>query len=408
MIFTHGIFETSNLTLRLMVERGLRSASSHRHGRASLLLFVDSGLLSRMPDLPHRLDAYVAEHADILAWSGEPDVMPEWGRHAQDQNAVSRIQELVLDEGLREQDVVLAVGGKTLMERVGFALGTLSCKPLYIQAPSMAVDQAYAALGDTHFIGFGRREACLSVHCPPLAVINDADFLGLHTLVQRQDAAAGLLHYAVTHDGELLDAMEARADVLKAGEIEALAEIVNCCAESHLSKLSQTWDKNPKTRGCKEAAAGEEVLSFGHWLASELLTLPGVAISKGQALLAGIAVDSHYSYAKGMLDSANLYRVFTALDSFGYRQAMPDLALFAAEEFDRFVVELLAQNQVGKRTVKSPQKIGLKALGETVTMGELDIDTLRRSIDAVITVSGTARSPSGAREVDEDEFQESA
>ncbi len=381
VVFTHGVFEPRNLALRMMIERvESPSSDSDASARPTVLLVVDSALLEQEPTLPARVNAYFAEHADAMNWSGDMDVVPVSGNRAHDQNTVSRIQELILDDGLGESDVVLAMGGSRLLARAGFAVGTLRCKPRFIRIPATIEGQAYAALGVEHAIGFGRRDAELSIRFSPLAVLNDLDFLGALPPSQKQEGIATVALYALRTDAEAWDRLMALAPELRAGKQDAISNLVHKVAEAELETSRDDAQSRPLS-----CVAGSRVsaLPFATWLAEELLRIEPSSVSWAQALWVGMAVDSHYAFSVGAMSSTELHRVFRVLEAMDYRAAVPELALFAADGFDDFADGLLQSETV--------HKLGLEEVGREVDVGLVDVDTLRSSIDAVITVAGVSR-----------------
>ena len=81
------------------------------------------------------------------------------------------------------------------------------------------------------------------------------------------------------------------------------------CAELHLDHIGRQGD--PFEFGSSRP------LDFGHWSAHKLEELTGGAVRHGEAVAIGIALDSLYSYALGMIRKKELTRILTLLRDLG-------------------------------------------------------------------------------------------
>ena len=60
-------------------------------------------------------------------------------------------------------------------------------------------------------------------------------------------------------------------------------------------------------------------LDFGHWAAHKMEHLSGYEIRHGEAVAIGIALDSTYSFLKGMITANELDRIIAVIRSLGFQ-----------------------------------------------------------------------------------------
>jgi 3-dehydroquinate synthase len=96
-----------------------------------------------------------------------------------------------------------------------------------------------------------------------------------------------------------------------------MAYMIRRCAELHMRQIGQGGD--PFETGSARP------LDFGHWSAHRLETLTNYHLRHGEAVAIGIALDTRYSVACGLLETAAEERVRFLLDHLGFRLWHPAL-----------------------------------------------------------------------------------
>jgi 3-dehydroquinate synthase len=185
----------------------------------------------------------------------------------------------------------------------------------------------------------------LGTFAPPFAVINDFDFL--KTLDDR-DWRSGIseaIKVALIKDARFFEWMEENVDSLSSRKMEPMQELIVTCAQMHLDHIA---GKDPFETGSSRP------LDFGHWAAHKLEHLTKYQIRHGEAVAIGIALDTTYSYLKGMLDHDSLIRVISLIKSLGFLLYVPELSgealLKGLEEF--------REHLGGELTIMLLEKIG--------------------------------------------------
>ena len=90
------------------------------------------------------------------------------------------------------------------------------------------------------------------------------------------------------------------------------------CAELHL--------KHIRTSGDPFEQGSARPLDFGHWGAHRLEEMSDGELRHGEAVAIGVAMDSLYSYLKGMITKESVIRIREALEGVGFTLTHPALA----------------------------------------------------------------------------------
>ena len=134
------------------------------------------------------------------------------------------------------------------------------------------------------------------------------------------------------------------------------------CAEIHLEHI--------RTAGDPFELGSARPLDFGHWAGHQLEVMTGGAEGHGQAVAAGIALDSYYAMRTGRLTPLELDRILAALRDCGLPVYHP---LFAVRQPDGgpavFAgLEQLREHLGGLLTITLPDGIGRKVEVHTVDL----------------------------------------
>src|SRR5690606_8630032 len=146
-------------------------------GPARVLAFVDTHVAAALPDLPDRLRAYAAAHADRFTLAGR--VQPVIGGEAckNDRDAIYRVLNAIDEAHIDRQSYVIVIGGGAVLDCVGFAAAIAHRGVRLVRLPTTTLAQADSGVGVKNGInGFGKKNF-LGSFAVPWAVINDERFL---------------------------------------------------------------------------------------------------------------------------------------------------------------------------------------------------------------------------------------
>jgi 3-dehydroquinate synthase len=179
--------------------------------------------------------------------------------------------------------------------------------------------QADASIGVKNGINAFGKKNFIGTFAPPVAVLNDADFLP--TLSQR-DWIGGLaeaVKVALIKDASFFTFLEEHAEALAERDLDLMQRVIYRSAVLHLDHIVNGGD--PFEFGSSRP------LDFGHWAAHKLEHLSGYELGHGQAVAIGIALDSTYAYLMGLLPRNLWQRILTTLRTLGFELYDPWLDL---------------------------------------------------------------------------------
>jgi len=299
--FTTGSLSPSNPILAEALVR-------REHRKHKVAVIVEQRVLELWPDLERGVRSYLlgipthCELAGFKALLGGEDCKNE----GNPKEIYLWFNELALDRHC----VVIAIGGGAFQDLVGFAAGIFHRGLRLIRMPTTVLSQNDSGVGVKNGVNaFGKKNS-LGTFTPPFAVINDFDFL---TTLAARDRIAGMaeaVKVALIKDRAFFDWLWDHADALAAFDKAPVATLIQRCAELHLQHIATSGD--PFELGSARP------LDYGHWAAHKLESLSGYTLRHGEAVAIGLALDTRYSGAAGMLPMAEVEKILTLLERLGF------------------------------------------------------------------------------------------
>lgn len=299
VVFTRGVFRPGNPVLSATMGR----LEKHRVHRA--LVFVDSGIARTHRRVCRDIGAYFKAHRDRIALSAPPVVVPG-GEHAKnDDGLFRRVTDLLSHHRVDRQSFVVIVGGGAILDAVGFAASVFHRGVRVIRIPTTALAQNDSGVGVKTAINLGRGKNLIGTFAPPFAVLNDAEFLD--TLPDREWKAgiAEAFKVAIIKDRAFFRELCRDAALLRRRSRPHMERLVRKCALLHLHHI--------RTGGDPFEFGRARPLDFGHWSAHKLETMTGYRINHGEAVAAGVALDTVYASLKDWLTAAERERILDGM-----------------------------------------------------------------------------------------------
>ena len=323
-------------------------------------VFVDSG--------------FAAANSDALAavsrFDPSPTLVPGGAPAKNDESVIRAILERLAASRLDRHSYVVAIGGGSVLDAVGFAAALFHRGVRLIRVPTTVLSQADAGIGVKNGIDFLGQKNLLGVFAPPRAVICGR---GMVRTLPREEKIAGLsecVKVGIIRDANYFESLETDLPLLRECEPAALARATETAARIHLRQITEGGD--PFERGSARP------LDFGHWAAHRIEVMSGKRVGHGVAVAAGMALDTVYAHFAGLLPAQNRDRILALLRGLGLPLHLP--------EFDN-PDELLRglgdfrEHLGGELCITLPT-----AIGATVEVNAMDAGLVRRSL-------GMMRSP---------------
>jgi 3-dehydroquinate synthase len=301
--FTRHLFHNGNALFASVIDR-LRENRRHRAA-----VYVDSGAASAHPRLIGQIKEYFHDRPDTLELAGPPEILPG-GESVKNGWAVVRdVMWTIGNLHLDRQSVVVAVGGGSMLDMVGFATSIVHRGLRLVRVPSTTLAQNDAGVGVKNGMDEHGMKNFVGTFAPPFAVLNDFAFLP--TLADRDwlGGAAEAFKVAIIKDAAFFDFLCERAAALRRRDVAAMEATVYRCAILHLEHI--------RTSGDPFEFGSARPLDFGHWAAHKLESMSGYQIGHGQAVSVGIALDSYYAMRQGLITADEFERIIAALTTCG-------------------------------------------------------------------------------------------
>jgi len=353
--FTERLFEVTNATLLDFLQ-----SQTAEGVRKKILVVLDGGVASTHPSLADQIHTYFTEHP--IAALTEIRVVPG-GEAAK--NAPELVEELIeaIDRcGIDRHSYILAIGGGSVLDMVGYASAIGHRGIRHIRIPTTVLAQNDSGVGVKNGINYRGKKNFLGTFAPPVAVFNDAEFL--KTLDER-DWRAGMseaIKVALIKDRPFFEWLEANARKLAARDGEAMQYLIHRCAELHMQHIA---GGDPFEMGSSRP------LDFGHWSAHKLEYLTNFEVRHGEAVAIGIALDSLYSNRIGWLSDSDTQRILDLEHTLGFALYHPALegesVLKGLQEF--------REHLGGRLTIML-----LKSIGQGAEVHDMDADHIRQAI----------------------------
>lgn len=309
VVFTRGSLRPENPDLVWAITR-TEPARRHR-----VLAVVDAGLVAARPSLAHELDAYARAHAGVLELVAEPLAITGGEAAKNDRALVELLLARFFGLGLDRHCCVLIVGGGAVLDAVGYAASICHRGLRVVRMPTTVLAQDDAGIGVKNGINAYGVKNAIGSFAAPFAVLNDLDFIGTLPLRDRVAGLAEAVKVAAIRDPGFFARLEHDAAALAQGELAVLEPAIRRCAELHLQHIRSAGD--PFETGSARP------LDFGHWAAHKLERLTEHALRHGEAVALGIALDSRYAAATGLLSPAELSRITALLAALGLPRWTP-------------------------------------------------------------------------------------
>jgi 3-dehydroquinate synthase len=302
--YTRGVLALDNdCLLEVIGER----EPTRRH---RLMCIIDDGVARAWPGLCEDLARYCEAHAQRLELLERPTIIAGGEQSKQSPELIAELQAAMQRLRIDRQSFVVAIGGGAVLDAVGYAAATTHRGVRLLRLPTTVLAQNDSGVGVKNAVNAFGAKNFLGTFAPPFAVINDADFL---RTLQPRDMRAGLaeaVKVALIRDAAFFEWLAAHVAKLAAFDEQTLERSIRSAAEIHMRHIAEAGD--PFEQGSARP------LDFGHWAAHKLESLTSHALRHGEAVALGMALDSRYSAAVGLLPEAALEQICALLEGLGF------------------------------------------------------------------------------------------
>ena len=383
VLFTRGIFTASNPALGDL----LRQAAGE-DGVARILFVVDSGVTSAHPGLVTAIETYCREHQDVLRLAGPVLVVPGGERIKNEPAELDALLSAIHAAALCRHSYLAVIGGGAVLDVAGYAAATAHRGIRLIRIPTTVLAQDDSALGVKNGVNSFGKKNYLGTFAPPFAVINDFAFLATLSDRDWRSGISEAVKAALIRDAAFFDLLETLAPALSAREAPAMEQVVRRSAALHLAHIA--------TGGDPFELGSSRPLDFGHWAAHKLEQLTEHRLRHGEAVAAGIALDTTYSYLCGHLPERDWQRVLGLLRALGFALYVPELSQHL-DQGDHPASVLGGLDEFREHLGGRLTIMLLHGIGRPFDVHEIDRDVMIRSIELVRATEESAAAAAARR-----------
>lgn len=304
ILFTRDVFVARNNTIRDLV------TLDHPHKLPRVLVFVDEAVSNANTDLFDDIVAYGEAHADAFTLADTPVIIPGGESCKNDLRLVECCWDAINEAALDRHSYVFVVGGGAVLDLVCFAASTAHRGIRHVRFPTTTLSQGDGGVGVKNGVNCFGKKNWIGSFAVPFAVVNDFAFLESLPKRERRNGIIEAIKVSLIRDGAFFEQIEAMADDLAALRQDALEKVVQRSAELHVDHIATSGD--PFELGSARP------LDFGHWAAHKLEQISKFAVSHGEAVAIGIAVDLVYSRMIGIIDAETCERVLRLIERIGF------------------------------------------------------------------------------------------
>jgi 3-dehydroquinate synthase len=367
VVFTQDLFAPENPVLRTTLCR----KETHRKHR--VIVYLDGHVAAALPDLADRVSRFFAAHTSEFELATAPATVPGGEASKNDFRLVEQLLTQLLEHRMDRQSFVIVIGGGAVLDAVGFAAALVHRGLRLIRVPTTVLAQNDAGVGVKNAVNFLGKNA-IGTFAPPFAVINDFDLL--LPLPDRDwlSGVAEAFKVSIIRDRPFFEELCQTAPRYPERDFAAMQRLVTRCAELHLDHI--------RTNGDPFEYGTARPLDFGHWSAHKIELLTQFAVSHGEAVAAGVLLDSIYARNQGWLTAEELEAIDTGLRQSGF-PLWSDAYDLRDSAGDRRVFEGLREFQEhlgGELCVTFPNHIGARFEVNTIDLRAMDaaVEELRQ------------------------------
>jgi 3-dehydroquinate synthase len=369
--FTHGAFDPKNLTLRDLV-----AEACDLDGSAKVLVLLDSGVAAADPKLAGRISQYFAVHTDTLNLVTDPILLTGGEACKNDWSLVEKIWKAIEYFKICRHSYIIAIGGGAFLDLAGFGAATAHRGIRLIRMPTTTLSQGDGGVGVKNGVNYFGKKNWIGTFSVPFAVVNDLDFLSVLPPRACRDGIIEAIKVALIRDRAFYDFLQANGSALGRLEKKPLELAIRRSAENHVDHIATSGD--PFEYGSARP------LDFGHWVAHKLEQISNFAVSHGEAVAVGMAVDLLYSVKIDLLPRETAEEILNLIETVGFEVWSAELD---REERGRPVIlaglEEFREHLGGRLTITL-----VPGIGEKLEVHEMDENAILAAISELRTRSG--------------------
>ena len=271
------------------------------------------------------------------------------GEEAKDVNYALKLVKILFENGFDRGDYVIALGGGTITDVVGFVASIYMRGINLINIPTTLLGMVDAAIGGKNGINFENIKNVIGTFYEPSIIISDLDFLSTLPIEEIKKGLAEVIKYGLVLDKELYDFLAMNKDKVLSKDNKALEEIIY---KSSMDKLSVVKEDEKETKGIRI------VLNFGHTIGHAIEAGSNFKVSHGYAISIGMVCEAKMAEEVGYAEEGVVEDVMWILSQYGLPLSVDDLKVKIDVEKAIKAITKDKKNRGGYVMMPFPTRIG--------------------------------------------------
>lgn len=264
-------------------------------GEIRVALVADANVVQRTEGLGLKIGRYFQMHGIQLTAS--PVVLAGGEKTKADGfQSVIKVANALLEAGVGVRDLVLAVGGGTVLDVAGYAAAQVRGGLRVVRIPTTLAAMLDAAFAEVALVNGQEVKDAFRLPAKPAAVVIDPTFLKTVLDGVWRGGFAEAVRLAVVSDSALMKRLAKRAAAIRERDETAARETI---AE------------------CLQVRAKKGGTPFALWAATRLESMSGFKMPHGYALAIAIGIECAYAVEQGLLKAADREFVLQTLTDCG-------------------------------------------------------------------------------------------
>lgn len=219
-------------------------------------------------------------------------------------SGIGGILEVLMNENLSRGDTVIALGGGSITDAVGYAASIFKRGVRLINIPTTLLGMVDAAIGGKTGINFMGKKNMLGCFYFPTHVLAYLPFLATLPENSYRDGLAEMVKYGFIMDSALINDMINNSNFLNRRDVEFLSR---CIFRSMEDKMSVV------IRDPMEMSGLRSILNFGHTIGHAIESATNYGITHGSAVSVGMAMETEFAEEAGYISGRLYYTVVKTL-----------------------------------------------------------------------------------------------
>jgi len=221
------------------------------------------------------------------------------GERSKSSGIIQAVYALLLENGIRRESLVVALGGGVVGDVAGFVAATILRGIDYVQVPTTLLAQVDSSVGGKVGIDHPLGKNLIGAFHHPKAVYIDPEVIATLPVEEFRDGLAEVLKIALALDAQFFKFIERNASRVLRTNTRILSEVI----------LRSVGLKAAIVRRDERESGTRKALNLGHTLGHAIEAAAHYTVKHGAAVAMGIVAESRIAVEMGLLKDRDRARV---------------------------------------------------------------------------------------------------